>query len=802
MDMVKSMISALAVSIASVAVAAESYDDYVWLNKADTAKSSSFFNNDNGGWQKKGSDGNWVTEQDGPHKGAKYYIPKDMLLTTPDETGSATSPIEYVFAGDELSVKDRLQVILKRSKSSSDDANVRIDNLVLLPNGHIYSASERAASVSGKCTVKGTKSNPSSWYHGNENGATVVLKSKLCGEKNSVFKVRYKSPGKVTLKYLGDASEFYGTMLLDSSCAQLTAATPGGAVFPGAIDISNGAVFEISAGNSVTVGDLVSNGGIILLNVNNNDRASLVVTNAITATGGRPIQLEYPVKLTGEAESFMPVTVAAGASAELSADTFAVFGQKVDVTTGLADCPEALLQNLSLSVTTGEDGAQVLTLSHRKVVCLNEGDGSAEGSFMLDANAGHWSDDSVISPFNDYYVGNLKNGYFPSGTATFGGATLTLCGEYALYIRKKCDITVPDFRWVANDEGTAQIAVDVNATLSGKIRVVDVPDKAFHVEMWNGGDSSKLFNIVSELDGDGALALTLRSDAATDPRAYFRLSGINGNFTGRIHLSHKAFDGINKATYNADPDKYCVTLIVSDSRNLGGARSGFAKDALLLADHSLLKTEGSLVFDEPTRGWSINGIGRVHVDAGETLVVTNKQITYSGEFRKEGEGLLKLGGTARFTEDALETPLEGMNILSIAAGSVMPTDVTAFNGLEVRFAAGTKLVLNPLQGGDISKYGMYNVKWDNPVVVAGDAALPVHLSLPENFDKEAKYSFGVITVNPTAAADIDVNDIAVKAPKGTKASVSKEENVDENGVVTSVTYVCTLSRAAFVMVVR
>ena len=155
-----------------------------------------------------------------------------------------------------------------------------------------------------------------------------------------------------------------------------------------------------------------------------------------------------------------------------------------------------------------------------------------------------------------------------------------------------------------------------------------------------------------------------------------------------------------------------------------------------------------------------------------------------------------------FTEDALETPLEGTNILSIAAGSVMPTDVTAFDGLEVHFAAGTKLVLNPLQGGDISKYGMYNVKWDNPVVVAGDAALPVHLSLPENFDKEAKYSFGVITVNPTAAADIDVNDIAVKAPKGTKASVSKEENVDENGVVTSVTYVCTLSRAAFVMVIR
>jgi hypothetical protein len=228
----------------------------------------------------------------------------------------------------------------------------------------------------------------------------------------------------------------------------------------------------------------------------------------------------------------------------------------------------------------------------------------------------------------------------------------------------------------------------------------------------------------------------------------------------------------------------------------------FDKASLLLANHSLLKTKGSLTFDEPTRGWSINGVGRVHVYADETLAIANKQITYSGEFRKEGEGLLKLGGTARFTEGALETPLEGTNILSIAAGSVMPADVTAFDGLEVRFAAGAKLMLDLSATGDLAKYGMYNMKWDNPVVVDGGAALPVHLKLPENFDKDAKYSFGVITVNPVAAAGIDADEIAVKVPTGMKASISKVENADENGNVVSVTYVCSLSRAAFVVVVR
>jgi hypothetical protein len=189
------------------------------------------------------------------------------------------------------------------------------------------------------------------------------------------------------------------------------------------------------------------------------------------------------------------------------------------------------------------------------------------------------------------------------------------------------------------------------------------------------------------------------------------------------------------------------------------------------------------------------------VYADETLAIANKQITYSGEFRKEGEGLLKLGGTARFTEGALETPLEDTNVLSVAAGSVMPTDVTAFDGLEVHFAAGAKLVLDLSAAGDLAKYGMYNVKWDNPVVVAEGNALPVAFKVPENFDSKANFRVGVLTVNPIAAANIDVGDITVKAPTGMKATVSKVENIVE-GKVVSVTYVCDLMPAGFMMVIR
>jgi hypothetical protein len=611
----------------------------------------------------------------------------------------------------------------------------------------------------------------------------------------------------VTLKYLGDASEFYGTMLLDSSCAQLTAATPGGFEFPGTVEMDNGAVFNIPAGNTATVGNIDSDGGILSLGADslNSLYAKLTVTNSIDLHQ-KKMTIRYPRVFEMAAEKCELLRLSPDSPATISEEDFQLSDCTVSAD-ALAVCTNSWMANLSLSVQESDDGSSVLYASHRKFVYNDANDNEESGSLFLSANSSCWSDDSEISPENDYYIveGGKDNGgcYAPKGEFSFDGASLTICETGKINFNKAAQFTVPDFRWVASPNGGMQIkAWNVSSEVRGKVTLPKVEGKRFSVQMWNGGDSRNCFTIASDLYGEGTLGFTSRVDVQNDARSFYRLSGKNSNFAGCIHLFRNAFSGSNKEVFEANPDKYCVTLSVSDSEGLGGAMPAFNQFALLLANHSLLKTEGSLVFDEPTRGWSINGIGRVRVDAGETLVVTNKQITYSGEFRKEGEGLLKLGGTARFTDAALETPLEGTNVLSVAAGSVMPTDVTAFDGLEVHFVAGAKLMLDLSATGDLAKYGMYNMKWDNPVVVDGGAALPVHLKLPENFDKDAKYSFGVITVNPVAAAGIDADEIAVKVPTGMKASISKVENADENGNVVSVTYVCSLSRAAFVVVVR
>ena len=782
---------------------AGAYDDYVQLTSNDKADSSSFFENAAGRWKKNG-----VVEAEGPHAGEKYYVPTDRVLTTSNVTANAGSPITYVFGGDELVVKHRLWIILKRNNSATwgDDAVLRVGNLVLLSGGHIYSSANYPAVLEGVCTITGTSSSPSQWFSA-VNNARPICRATFVGESGSCF--WFRNSYTAIFRFDGDASRFFGTMRVSEANTELRVlkkhgSDESGFNFPGTVELSNGAVLRVQEGETATIGNLNSDGGALTLAVNNGSSlyATLVVTNAI-ATHGKTIPVSYSRYCAADAETFAPIMLAAGASGTLSADDFAFTLGAPGEDTSLRGCPEALYENLNCAVVPGEGGRQELTISHRKIVYLDVSDGSTAGSFMLDANASHWSDDSVISPLNDYYVGSDgKAGYFPSGTHTFNGATLTVCGgRNALWIRSaNSEITVPDFHLIATNSTTAQILCDVNSTIKGKIRVVDVPDGAFRFECWNGTDN-KCLTLASEIDGAGTLDLASYYIAAS-PIANYVLTGLNTNFTGRIRLSHKPFTHSTAATLNENPDKYCVTLTVSDPRNLGGACPTFVQDALSLATHSRLKVSGSVTFDEPTRGWYVEDVGRIDVASGETVTVTNKQVTYAGEFRKEGAGALRLGGTAKFTAEALDTPLEGTNVLKIAAGSLTPTDTTCCDGLAITFAAGTSLVLDASATGDLKEYGLYNVKWDAPITVEGGAPLPVSFALPDDFDRKVSYRFGICTVNPTAAASLEVEDFAVAHIKGLKATVKKVENRDGGEDVTSVSFVCDLEPCGFIMTVR
>jgi len=131
-------------------------------------------------------------------------------------------------------------------------------------------------------------------------------------------------------------------------------------------------------------------------------------------------------------------------------------------------------------------------------------------------------------------------------------------------------------------------------------------------------------------------------------------------------------------------------------------------------------------------------------------------------------------------------------VLAIAEGALMPADTTGCDGLAITFAAGTKLLLDASAEGDLRTYGLYDVKWDAPIAVAGDAALPVAFALPDGFNRKASCRLSICTVSPTAAATMNVGDFAVAAPHGMKAIVSKVENRDAGDNVVSVSFVCDL----------
>ena len=809
-------VASVASLAASVAVLhGDSYDSYVHLKAKETALDPSFFGNASGHWQKKNAEGVFEAEAEGPHAGEKYYVPSGSTLTTSNVTATIEAPVEYVFGGDELAVAGRFQLISKRSWHNSYDAFVHVGNLALLPGGEIYNAGGNPAVLKGKCTVHGTSVNPSYWYNWVENGRPV-FRSTLVGDSDSVFCFKNQdsaSNGKVTIfRYDGDASGFFGTMRLIGNCSQLTAATPGGFAMPGTVEIKDGAQFDIPAGDFATIGNLRSDGGTVSIGADdkNSRYAKLVVTNCVEANG-KPILLSFERTFSSNAvSSCRLIELLPDSPDTLSVEDFILTNFVFAADEPVASLPLAYRPNIRLSVVEDDDGTRALAVSKRKFVYQVKSEKDANSCMFSAADT--WSDNAKISSGNDYYLCFAnQQANAPEGESTFGGASMTLCGLGTFYLRMKpkIDYCVPDFRWIANSENNPIVQVyNSAATLRGKLTIPYADGNIARVNMWNGGnqangkDYTYIFTIASDICGDGTLGLSLNGSAASDARAFYAITGLNTNFTGRIHLFHDSFGGTHKDKHEAEPDKYCVTLYVSDPRNLGGAMKEFDPQALLISDHSLLKTAGSLVFDEPTRGWSVKGVGRVHVESGETLTVTNKQITYSGEFRKEGKGILKLGGTARFAEEASEEPLEQTNILRIADGGLMPADATAFDGLEVRFDAGAKLVIDAGAEGDLARYGMYNVNWNVPVSVDGGAALPVVFSLPDDFDKEACHRFGLLTVSPSVADGMDAQDFAISVPKGMKFRISKVENADEDGVVKSVTFTCDLAPCAFIIVVR
>ena len=790
---IKALALALGATFVSPAFAG-AYDDYVILSANDDASSAgtgnneSFDNNDKGRWKKNG-----IAEPTGPHAGEKYYM-NGKCLTVSNLTASAISAtplIHMVFQGDELVINGKFWLVAKRKSSDLADmsAVVEVPKMIGLPGGYFYAANIAAAAIEGDLEIASTvtDSNPFRfWVNGGSN-FNMIMGFDLRGAAQSCFALDVGDFANETFKYCGDASQFLGTIRVPGNSTKFFLDGCDTYDIPGTVELAEGAILRLGDDVAATIGTIASDGGIIDLG-RSGSSAKLIITNGVE-TNGRPIQLKITHDFVATAEKIPLISFASSAQEELRPSDF-VFPDGFKVTKG-----GTTLSNLATEMTVETDGSgvQTLYLNHRDVVIQDITDGeTASNSCFLPENASHWDNDLPPDPEKDYY--SSKGCAFPGSSHYFGGASLTIYGSAKSAARSTGTYGFRNLRLVASENETTKYILQVwsgNPTITGRVEVVNGgAGKWYKIDGWN----NPVLTFESEIRGSGNLLLSCKRDAATDPRMNYVLSGDNSAFAGKIRLWHQEYS--DPAKY-ADLDTYFTTLKVADGCNLGGAMAGFTPDSLSLEQGARLLLTASGTFNEPTRGWRVVGLGRIEVPDGMTATVTNKQVTYCGTFRKDGAGSLVLGGTAKFTDDQLDDPVAGTNVLRIAGGTLTPASVGACDGLAVSFAAGSSLVLDADAGEELRTKGLVNLKWDSPISVDGGAALPVSFRLPADFDNKVSCRLAICTVNKTAAQSMDADDFAVARVHGMSAKVVKVVNDDQ-----TVTFACDLKPKGFAIIFR
>ena len=660
--------------------------------------------------------------------------------------------------------------------------------MVGLPNGYLYTSSTGPAAVKGDLEIASTTADTNPFrFWANYNSANVIMGFNLSGSAQSCFVLDSGDCTNPSFKFCGDASAFRGTIRVGGHSPKLLLDGCDTYDFPGMVELTEGATLRIGDGVTATIGTIVSDGGFIDLGKSGSS-AKLIITNEVE-TNLRPIQLKITHGFVATAEKIPLISFVADAEGTLRPSDFA-FTDGFKVKKG-----DTTLDNLATEMTVETDvsGVQTLYLRHRDVVIQDVGDGdNVSNSCFLPENASHWDNDLSPDPEKDYY--SSRGCVFPGSSHYFGGASLTIYESAYSSARSTGTYGFRNLRLVASRDETTTYVLQVwngNPTITGRVEVVNGGvGKWYKIDGWN----NQVLTFESEIRGSGNLLLSCKKDAASDPRMNYVLSGDNSDFAGKIRLWHIAYS--DPAKY-ADLDTYFTTLRVADGCNLGGAMAGFTPDSLSLEQGARLLLTASGTFNEPTRGWRVVGLGRIEVPDGMTATVTNKQVTYCGTFRKDGAGSLVLGGTAKFTDDQLDDPVAGTNVLRIAGGTLTPASVGACDGLAVSFAAGTSLVLDADAGEELRTKGLVNLKWDSPISVDGGAALPVSFRLPAGFDNKVSRRLAICTVNKTAAQSMDVDDFAVARVSGMGAKVVKVVNDDQ-----SVTFACDLEPKGLVIIFR
>ena len=762
---------ALGVSISTLAVDTRDYSTYIKL-KANTTL-------DEGVGGCPGAD-KWNPEGEMSDSGY-YLVPSGITLTTKTRNTSGY-PIGGTWPMAELAIAGTFTIW---ANGSRDKAAVT-PRLALLPGGKVKFDSAYSTLNGDTLDIRGTAANPSIV----ENNITLVNDNKnyfpqlniaFTGDSDSVVKFSRTASARGddfqrAFRVKGGFADFLGTAIVDGEHVWLRPETT-------ATTFDIGGTLWITNGASVYVATVSPTFGSLVMASNTTLRIAsgraITVTNSFKIAEGATILFADASLLkndyrTGTDHSPTGITFISvcGAANAAAVDRAVLFNAvKAGSEQYLYD---GAIPRLKLAESVREDGGVDFKLSHEPFVAQITSCAASHGPYGK-GDLDYLSDGQEISSEYDYITLKDKSVYFNLETPyEFVGKSWTIVGgsqPVGFYGGNKmivADLRLLEGAWLRQMSKNINAYVEGAATLYGTVN--------FRVF------GSKTFWVPATLSGVGDIIVTLDVDKilyteCTVYRGMLELSGDNSAWTGRVLVGCGRSATANKEGLTN------LTLRVTSAASLGGARDAFTFDAVKIADTCTLAITGTATFDAANRGWCLMDGSTVSIASGK-VVTMNETVTFGGAIKKTSEGTLILGGAAKFYDSENDAATDTPNgaSLRIVSGALGVTSAEALAGVDLAFAAGTKLLVFPeSEGLTLSAAPTF-----------GDGTLPVEIEIEDGYTGgEAN----ILTL--PSSVPFDASTLSVASKKGYRISPVTARTEGD-----TTTYGVTVSKLGFVILVQ
>ena len=775
--------------VSALAVFAEDIPaGHVYMTKSDYWASGS---KNISSWNVKGnwSEGAWIEESSCLNVNTNYYVPSECYLWPPNSSPGVWQGGPIVFAGS----------IVSRVSASSLENLPQLTNATFLAGSHLDVTYRYAGFRSSVITILAPESNPFS-CRCNSTDTTA----RLFRFPNTVFKgdagtaVRFAvNAGQRDVKCELDAcnfAEYEGKVIADGSDVTMSprSGTSGfefagsfvadGATVNGATSVAGWEDFQTAKFGSL---DLKNGAAFKFWKASGEIRpfldvkTGLSIDDSVRVTLGDSVyaDFDYATPERVSSNKFLVANVeSAGAVCSLPEGPISNFWSSANVSRLATDWSWVVEEdgNGGKNVFVAYTNNVVKTLKGDKTGSNNNTDMNREDTaFGTSHPEEFWSDGKMPDADStaDYvmsYGKILTHVNLPKATLTMrSGSTMYWHGtDVSLCVK---ELNLVDTGTLYRYGGKSPYTMTISG---GRLNLIGSDAQGIY------GGQDRGFCILSDITG--TKTLTLGSQSAGDKyTSEVSLLGDNSDFHGRLNIAGKMHE---------TADSGALKVYLADARNWGGAFTADedADRAIVLQNLTQVFVTNDVAFvGENVRNMAVTNSGVMFsVSSGKTLTFGNKITCESEvEIRKSGAGTLEMSGTAALSPSAASAALK------INAGTLKVSSRAAVDGLDVSFAAGTKLVVD-------KDCGFVNTTAANPLAIA-DEKLSVEIA---GFDEkpEDDVEVTVLTLNATASADVGTDQFAF-----TRTSACKVIRFEKRESGDNVEYVATVGgKKGIVLIVR